>query len=78
MKDTRQIESRLDKLERGLLWESELEDLRATDVILYGAEAMEEIYNTEGAESLRELLDDTELSDSEKNMISEFLERKGY
>lgn len=64
---------RLERLENRLLWGQEIEDMRATDVEIYGLEAVREIYRMGGADSLRELLDDPDLSSESKLIIADFL-----
>lgn len=66
---------RLDRLERRIYGGAEIEDLRETNIAIYGLEAVEEIYNTEGRESLQELLNSSELRPDEIEMIADFLRR---
>jgi hypothetical protein len=70
---TREDRERLDRLERRIYGGAEIEDLRETDIAIYGLEAVKEIYRTEGRESLQGLLNSSELRPDEIEMIADFL-----
>lgn len=64
---------RVSRLERSLPTKIEVEDLRASEIEIYGEDAVAAIYEREGAESLRELLDSDSLGELEAALVSAFL-----
>ena len=71
------IKRRLARLEHHYFGEGgEIEDLRTTDIVIYGAEALEEIYQQEGLDSIREIADDPIYTDDERDMIAEFIRQR--
>lgn len=67
---------RLERLEKGLFYNTEIEDLRAVDIEIYGLDAIREIYEEEGPESLIELLESQSLSEKAAAAITAFLSDK--
>ena len=67
--------SRLEKLEKAFSIGGEIEDTRVCDIIIYGVEAIKEIYREDGADSLRNLKVDPQFSGKERDMIERFISR---
>lgn len=74
----RDIHARLDRITARIYPGGEVEDMRAVDISVYGESAIDEIYQSEGPESLIELLSMPDLLEDEKEMIAGFLRRKGH
>lgn len=72
------IHARLDRITARIYPAGEVEDMRAVDISVYGESAIDEIYQSEGPESLIELLSMPDLLEDEKEMIAGFLRRKGH
>lgn len=70
--------ARLDKLERRIGAGIEIEDLRTTDIVIYGPAALEEICQQEGLDSIREIADDPIFTEEERAMIAEFIRRRDH
>ena len=65
--------ARLDRLERRIGAGTEIEDLRTTDIVIYGKTALEDIFKQEGLDSIREIADDPIFTEGERDMIAEFI-----
>ena len=74
----RDVHARLDRITARIIPGREVEDMRAVDISVYGESAIDEIYQSEGPESLIELLSMPDLLEDEKEMIAGFLRRKGH
>lgn len=74
----RDVHARLDRITARIIPGGEVEDMRAVDISVYGESAIEEIYQSDGPESLVELLSMPDLLEDEKEMIAGFLRRKGH
>lgn len=72
----REASARLDKLEHKIGAGIETEDLRLTDIVIYGAVALEAIYQQEGLDSIREIAKDPIFTDEERDMIAEFIRQR--
>lgn len=70
--------ARLDKLERRIGAGTEIEDLRATDIVIYGTVALEDIFRQEGLDSIREIADDPIFTEEERDMIAEFIRQHAH
>ena len=70
--------ARLNKLERRIAAGTEIEDLRATDIVIYGAAALEDLYHQEGLDSIREILNDPIFTEEERDMIAEFIRQHDH
>ena len=72
----REATARLDKLEHKIGAGIETEDLRTTDIVIYGASALEAIYQQEGLDSIKEIANDPIFTDDERDMIAEFIRQR--
>ena len=77
-KTIREATARLDKLERKIGTGIETEDLRTTDVVIYGLGALEDIYQQEGLDSIREIADDPIFTEEERAMIAGFIRQHAH
>ena len=67
--------ARLDRLERRLFPAGEIEDMRLVDIEVYGEDAVKEIIEQEGMESLMELFEAPDISLDCKEIIRTFIKK---
>lgn len=72
------IRKRIERLERLENIGAEIEDLRATDIVIYGTVALEDIFRQEGLDSIREIADDPIFTEEERDMIAEFIRQHAH
>ena len=77
-KTIREANARLDRLERRIGAGAEIEDLRTTDIVIYGPAALEDIYRQEGLDSIREIANNPIFTEEERDMIAEFIRRHDH
>ena len=64
---------RIERLERLALIQIEIEDLREVEITIYEAQALDEIYRSEGREGLADLAGDPATSETVRALINEYL-----
>lgn len=77
-KTIREATARLDRLEHRIGAGVEIEDLRTTDIVIYGCTALEDIYRQEGLDSIREIANDPIFTDEERAMIAEYVRQHDH